>query len=421
MNLETTREYAEHLDRSDLLSGFRDQFSPGEPGLIYLDGNSLGRPSLATLDRIETLVRKEWAEGLIRSWNAGWYEASCRIGARIAGLIGAGEDEVIVADSTSINLFKLAASVLEARPDCDNIITDDLNFPTDLYVFEAALNLSRRAPLKIVSSRDGISGPVEELMQAIDSSTALLSLSHVSFKSSFMYDMESITRFAHKQGAWVLWDLSHSVGAVPINLGDCGVEMAVGCTYKYLNGGPGAPAFLYVRRDLQDDLHNPIPGWFGHNDPFAFDLTCLETKGIRRFLTGTPPIISLSAIESAVEVIEAAGIEEIRRKSIAQTNYLIDLCRKKLFPLGFTLKSPESGARRGSHISLGHPEAFRICRSLIEEKKVLPDFRQPDNIRLGISPLYTSFAELYDAVEHMRAIVADEAYQKYSMERTGVT
>jgi kynureninase len=255
----------------------------------------------------------------------------------------------------------------------------------------------------------------------MDERTALVSLSHVTFKSGFLYDAEAVTERAHQVGALVLWDLSHSVGAVPIQLDRWGVDLAVGCTYKYLNGGPGAPAFLYVRRDLQGDALSPIWGWFGQRAPFAFDLEYVPADGVGRFLVGTPPVLSLLAMESALDLLLEAGMERIRQKSVRLTSYLVYLVDTVLAPLGFSLGSPRDPVRRGSHISVRHPDAYRINRALIEEMQTLPDFREPDNIRLGLSPLYTSFAEVWEAVDRLRQVVEEGRHLRYPAERLAVT
>lgn len=419
MNIDQARE----LDAQDELASFREQFVVDDPELIYLDGNSLGRLPETTRSRIQTLVKDEWGRRLIRSWNEGWFTAPQRVGAKIARLVGAQPDEVIVADSTSVNLFKLALAAMQAQPQRHKIVTDDLNFPSDLYILQGVLNLlDRPCRLQVVKSRDGTHGPpLETLAQIIDEETALVTLSHTVFKSGYTYDMMAVTDLAHRAGALVLWDLSHSAGALPIHLNQSQADLAVGCTYKYLNGGPGAPAFLYVRRDWQGALGNPISGWMGRKDPFDFDLDYQPQPGMRHFLTGTPPILSLSAIEPGVDMLLEAGIERLRAKSVQQTTYLIDLWQEHLAPLGFHLNSPRQAERRGSHISLGHKEGHRIDLALIEEMKVLPDFRKPDNIRLGITPLYTSYEDIYTAVQRLRTVVSERLYEKYEVDDLLVT
>ena len=422
MTFELRPAFARRLDAEDELASFRRRFVFDRPDLIYVDGNSLGRLPVEVTARVQSVLEQEWGRDLIRGWNAGWYEAPSRVGDKIAGLVGAGPAQVLVSDSTSVNLFKLTVAALAMRPGRRRIVSDTLNFPSDLYVLQGCIRLLGGGHcLYLAPSRDGVATDGEALAAAIDEETALVTLSHVTFKSGFLYDAAEVTERAHRAGALVLWDLSHSVGAVPVELDRWGVDLAVGCTYKYLNGGPGAPAFLYVRRDLQEEALSPIWGWFGQHSPFAFDLEYQPAAGATRFLAGTPPILSLLAMESALDVVIEAGIERIRRKSVRLTSYLVYLVDAVLAPLGFALGSPRDPARRGSHVSVRHPDGYRINRALIEEMDVLPDFREPDNIRLGLSPLYTSFAEVWEAVDRIRRVVAEQHHLRYSPERLAVT
>jgi kynureninase len=416
------REYALKLDAGDDLARFRDEFVLSEPDLIYLDGNSLGRLPRGTAEHLGLAVSDAWGRDLIRGWNAGWYDASSRIGDQIGQLIGAGAGQVVVSDSTSVNLFKLVMAALSLRPQRERIISDALNFPSDLYVLQGCSNLlGDRHRLHLVPSDDGITVDLPTLLRSIDERTALVTLSHVTFKSGFLHDAAAVTARAHEVGALVLWDLSHSAGVVPIDLDGWGADMAVGCCYKYLNGGPGAPAFLYVRREWQEHVRSPIWGWFGQRAPFGFDLDYEPVDGIRRFLAGTPPVLSLIALEPALDLIFEAGIERIRNKSVSLTSYLVYLADTVLAPLGFTLGTPRDAARRGSHVSIRHPEGYRINRALIEEMQVLPDFREPDNIRLGLAPLYTSFSDVCEAVDRVRRVVVEGRYRHYRQERMKVT
>lgn len=416
-----TFEYAQQLDAQDELAHFRERFVTSDPDLIYLDGNSLGRLPKAAATRIDDLVQRQWGDRLIRSWNEGWFDLPERVGAKIAQLVGAQPDEVIVADSTSVNLFKLVIAALRAQPGRTGILTDAQNFPSDLYILQGVIELWGNYQLQITQSPDATQAAETEIRNALNSQTALLTLSHTLFKSGALYDMAGLTAAAHAAGALVLWDLSHSVGAVPVDLNGCQVDMAVGCSYKYLNGGPGAPAFLYVRRDLQEKLLNPISGWMGQRNLFDLALQYAPTSGLRHFLSGTAPILSLAAIETGVDLLLEAGMARLRAKSVAQTDYLIELWEKYLQPLGFTLNSPRAAAQRGSHVSLGHAEGLRIDLALIHDMKVLPDFRRPDNIRIGIAPIYTSFVELYTAVMRIKQVVEEKLYEKYPQEAPKVT
>jgi kynureninase len=428
MHKSTDLSYAQQLDQQDQLAGFRDRFIIDDPDLIYLDGNSLGRLPAATPGHLDQVINKEWGNKLIGSWNEGWFEKPQALGERLAGLLGAQPDEVLVCDTTCINLFKLTAAALRARPDRTRIISDELNFPSDLYVFQGAADLLGTGhQLDLIPSKNSIEINDQAVEEAIDEHTALVALTHVAFKSAFMYDMARVTELAHQAGALMLWDLSHSIGAVPLDLNGCGVDLAVGCTYKYLNGGPGSPAFLYVRKELQNELIPPIWGWFGTRDPFAFNLDYETGAGASRFLVSTPHILSMAGIEPAVDILLEAGMENLRKKSIQQCDYLIYLFREWLQPLGYQLGSPVDAKKRGSHVSVRHPEAYRISRAMIDPDpqesnlRVIPDFRSPDNIRLGIAPLYTRFSDIHRALERMRVIVAEQSYQQYSKDLQGVT
>ena len=421
-NYRADPDYARMLDAGDQLARFRRAFEIAEPQLIYLDGNSLGRLPRETGGRMATAVTDEWGRGLIRGWNAGWYSASSRLGDKIGPLVGAGSGQVVVSDSTSVNLFKLVMAALALRPGRDRIVSDVLNFPSDLYILQGCVDLlGNRHSLHLVPSADGVTIDPSALLSAIDERTALVTLSHVTFKSGFLHDAAAVTERARQVGALVLWDLSHSVGVVPVDLDGWGADFAVGCTYKYLNGGPGAPAFLYVRRDLQDKARSPIWGWFGQRAPFAFDLGYEPAEGVARFLVGTPPVLSLVALDAALDLTLEAGLGPIRAKSVSLTSYLVYLFDTVLTPLGFRLGTPRDPARRGSHVSIRHPDGYRISQALIEEMQVLPDFREPDNIRLGLAPLYTSFSEVWEAIDRIRRVVVEERYRRYPQERSTVT
>ncbi|GAB4503224.1 MAG: kynureninase [Anaerolineales bacterium] len=424
MNFHPTRSFALEMDARDELASFRDAFLIHDPNLLYMDGNSLGRLPKTARERLQTVIEEEWGRDLIRSWNnAGWWQAPIRVGEKIAPLLGAAPGQVIVTDSVSLNLFKLSIAALNLLPHRQRILTDALNFPSDLYILQGIVRLlgGRHEIVRINSRDNDVTPDLDQLTQALDENTALVTFSHVLFKSGYLYDMQEITHLAHQKGALVLWDLSHSAGAVPVELDACEVDFAVGCTYKYLNGGPGAPAFLYVNRRLQEKIHSPIWGWWGQTDPFAFDLDYSPANGVNRFLLGSQPILSLLTLEAALEPLLQAGMERIRQKSIQLTEYLIYLVDQYLVPFGFTLGSPRDFKQRGSHVSIRHPEGYRINRALIEEMKVIPDFRAPDNIRLGVAPLYTSFLEVWETVGRIRQVTLEKRYEKYPQERLTVT
>ncbi|NWG05797.1 MAG: kynureninase [Chloroflexi bacterium] len=429
-------DFARRLDSLDPLASCRDQFLITDPSLIYLDGNSLGRMTKAAAERAKQ-VMEEWGHDLIRGWNKDWWDAPRRVGDKIGKLIGAAPGQVIVTDTVSINLFKLATAALTLQPHRKRIITDTLNFPSDLYILQGIVHLlSNASPsprgrgdggegkyelIRIPSRDNDITPDLAALEAAINEDTALVTLSHVTFKSGYLYDMRRITDLAHAKGALVLWDLSHSAGAVPIALDDCNADLAVGCTYKYLNGGPGAPAFLYVNKKLQEKLTSPIWGWWGQKNPFDFDLDYTPAPGVERFLAGTQPMISLLTMETALEPTLQAGLDAIRAKSVLMTDYASYLTDTWLAPFGFSLGSPRDSANRGSHIYIRHPEGYRIARALIEEMNVIPDFRAPHNLRLGFAPLYTSFAEIWEGFDRIRRVVEERRHEKYPKQKLTVT
>ena len=410
---------AVELDGSDPLAGFKERYVFSDPDLIYLDGNSLGRLPSAAAPAVEQVVRHEWGDRLIRSWNDGWWDLQLEIGDRLAPIIGAGPGEVIISDSTSVNLYKLATAALRAQPGRDKIISDDSNFPTDVYVLQGVA-AAGQATLEIVATED-TADPMGVLESALDERTAFVSLSHTAFKSGYTYDLAGMTEKVHRCGGLVIWDLSHSVGVVPVHLEEAGADLAVGCTYKYLNGGPGSPAFLYVRRSKQSSLDNPITGWWGHAEPFDFDLDFRPAGGIRKFHSGTMPVISLATIDAGLSDVTEAGIDRLRAKSVSLTEFFINQWEEHLEKLGFALRSPRDSARRGSHVSLSHPDSWPIDRALIEVAKVIPDFRAPDNMRFGLAPLYTTHVDVHTAVQRLKLIAEAKVHTGYDLTRQRVT
>lgn len=417
------RDAAVQADAHDPIAHVRNQFVISDPALVYFDGNSLGRMPIHTANHLQQVIHSEWADGLIRGWGHGWYEAPQRVGDKIGSLIGAAPGQVLACDSTSINLYKVVMAALAARPDRTEVVSDALNFPSDLYIIQGAIaQHGHRHQLRLVSSRDNeITVTPAEVYALITPQTAVVVLSHVTFKSGYIYDMQAITARAHAVGALVVWDLSHSAGAVPMSLDAWQVDFAVGCCYKFLNGGPGAPAFLYVNAALQSQVVSPIWGWFGQKSPFAFDLTYEPAPGLARFLAGTPPMLSLSAVEASLEVLCATGMAAIRAKSVALTEYMIALFDYDLSEHGFVLGSPRDAMIRGSHVSIRHAAGYQINQALIEEMNVIPDFREPDNLRLGLSPMTTSFAEVWDGVSRIRQVMVEQRYTKYPATRKVVT
>jgi len=383
-------------DAADPLRGMRDRFVLPE-GVIYLDGNSLGALPRATAATLGDAVERQWGERLIRQWNEGWIEAPQRVGAKIAPLIGARADEVIVADSTSANLFKLIVAALRRDPARTVVVSETGNFPTDLHIAEGAIGCVPGASLRAV--------PRDALAAALGDDVALLLLTHVHYKTAERFDMAAWTQAAHDAGALVLWDLSHSAGAVAVDLNGCDADLAVGCGYKFLNGGPGAPAFLHVHTRWQEMLTNPLSGWMGHAAPFAFEDRYAPAPGMTRWLTGTPPILGLAALEAALDLWAEVDMAQLATKSVA----LFDQFHAIGSLLGLTCVSPTDPARRGSHISFRHPQAYALCQALIA-RGVIGDFRDPDILRFGLTPLYLGHEDIARAGNILGDILASGAH-----------
>ena len=393
-------EEARALDAADPLRACRDRFVLPE-GVIYLDGNSLGALPKAAIARQREVVEREWGTALIRSWNEhGWIDAPQRVGAKIAALIGAKPNEVIVADSVSVNLFKLIAAAAALSPDRPVLLSEAGNFHTDLYIAGGAADLIPHLRLEAVKR--------DSLEARIGQDTNLLLLTHVHFKAGFRFDMAGITARAKAAGARTIWDLSHSAGAVPLALNRDGAELAVGCGYKYLNGGPGAPAFLYVAEHLQEELAPMLRGWMGHAAPFAFTDDYVPAPGLARFLAGTPPILSLAALESGVDSFEGVEMEQVWTKSVALFDLFARLVGERCPELRCI--SPADPERRGSHISFSHPHAFEICQALIEAG-VIGDFRVPDVIRFGLTPVYLRYQDIWVAADRMRLVIDGQSWR----------
>ncbi len=391
------------MDARDPLQHVRSRFVLPERG-VYLDGNSLGALPRDTPAAVAELVERQWGRDLISSWNQhDWIGMPARLGASIAPLVGARADEVIACDTTSVNLFKLIASALEARPGRTTILSEAGNFPTNLYMAQGVARMRCNVVLRLADA-DGI-------IPAIDDNTAVVVLTHVHYKSGRKLDMEAITRAAHANGALMLWDLSHSAGAVEVALDRCNVDLAVGCGYKYLNGGPGAPAFLFVAERLQPALHSPLSGWMGHASPFAFDDEYRPGDGLSRFLCGTPSVIGMAALQCGLAQFDGVDRTAMFAKSRALGGIFIQLMAQECGGFGFALASPADDALRGSHVSHAHAEAHAICQALIA-RGVVGDFRAPDLLRMGFSPLYTSHADVFDAVKEIRAVMAEREWDR---------
>ncbi len=415
--MTVTRDDCLALDRADPLAAHRKAFALPD-GVIYLDGNSLGAVPRATSARVREVIEREWGDGLIRSWNAArWIEAPRRVGAKIARLIGAQPHEVICADSTSVNVFKTLAAALRlqaARPQVRArerrvVLSERGNFPTDLYIAQGLLALlGDRYELKLAD--------FAEIAEAIDNTVAAVLVTHVNFQTGAMHDMAAVTRRARDAGALMVWDLAHSAGAVPVDLNGCGADFAVGCGYKYLNGGPGAPAFAFVaERHLDamadDPFAQPLSGWLGHRAPFAFEPSYAPATGIDRFTVGTPSILALAALEIGVETVLAAGVEALRAKSVALTELFVHLVEQRCAGLGLALASPRAAVQRGSQVCFAHTQAWPVMQALIF-RDVIGDFRAPDILRFGFAPLYVRYVDLWDASEALRDVLATGVWDR---------
>ncbi len=398
------------MDDRDPLRSFRSRFVMDDGGPIYLNGNSLGRPSRTFAGDVGSLV-EEWGQRLVGGWQD-WIDLPAEVGDLLGRhVLGAADGQVVVADSTTVNLYKLAAAGLAARAGRRVLVGDRDDFPTDRYVLEG---LARASGLDLRLVRSDAAGGVElgSVAEALDGDVALVCLSHVNYRSSARADLAAISAMAHAAGALVLWDLSHSAGAVPVDLDAAGVDLAVGCTYKYLNAGPGAPAFLYVRRDLQRRLRQPIWGWFGQRDQFRMGPQYDPEPDIRRFLSGTPSVFGLHAVRTGVGLHAEAGIDRLWAKSVALTALLIELHDAWLAPLGCRLGTTPDPARRGAHLSIRHDGAHQLCRALIDGGLVVADYRPPDTIRFGPAPLYTRFVDVWDAMAATRHLLDSGSYRR---------
>jgi kynureninase len=413
------RRHAEALDRADALADFRERFVLADQQRIYADGNSLGRLPRETVARLDELVR-EWGERLVGGWED-WIELPARVGDGIGEVIGARPGETLVCDSTTVNLYKLASAALDLRNEGGAVLVDEDDFPTNRYVLEG-IAASRGLELRRMTTAP-IEGPSAQdvTREAAAGDVALVALSHVSYRTGALADLPAITEAAQDTGALMLWDLSHSAGVVPVRLSDSGADLGVGCTYKYLNAGPGAPAFLFVRTDLQERMRSPVWGWFGQRDQFRMRARYQPASGIERFLAGTPPILGLTAVQAGLELVLEAGLERLREKAAALTELFLVLHDERLEPLGFRLSTPSDSERRGAHVSVGHEDGWQICRALIERAEVIPDFRPPDMVRFGFAPLYSRFVDVWDAVDRLARLIETGEYRQVSAKSARVT
>lgn len=416
MTLDPHLAYARRMDRADGLAHYRKRFAGADTDLVYFDGNSLGRPPLSAIERMERFLREEWGGRLIRGWDESWMRLPFEIGDLIGrAVIGAKAGQTVVGDSTTVLLYKLARAAVDAQlvrdPARREIIVDSDNFPTDRYVLEG---IARERDMHVrwiqVDTTSGVTS--EQLAERAGPETALVVISHVAYRSGYLADARELTRIAHDAGALILWDLCHSAGSVPVHADLWGFDLAVGCTYKYLNGGPGSPAFAYVRDDLQEVLAQPIQGWMGAADVFAMGPEYVPARGIRRFLSGTPPIVGMLAMQETLAMIAETGMPAIREKSVALTEFAISIAGEWLAPLGVTLASPLDPAQRGGHVTLRHP-AMREVTARLWQQDVIPDYRDPSGLRIGLSPLSTSFEEVHRGLaaarDTLRSVLTERA------------
>ncbi|MBZ9858852.1 kynureninase [Mesorhizobium sp. CA12] len=394
----------EAMDAADPLRAMRDRFVLPED-VIYLDGNSLGAASIDAFSEIETAARQEWARDLIRAWNtAGWFDMPIELGDQLGRLIGAKPGQTVVCDTTSINIYKVLHAALAMRPERSVIVAEDDSFPTDLYMAEGVASTRPGTVLRL----EGADAPtIEEL---VDDRVAVILVNHVNYKSGRLRDMAALTRKAHEAGALIVWDLCHTAGALPVDLDGSNADFAVGCTYKYLNGGPGSPAFIYAANRHHRDIRQPLSGWWGHARPFAFEQGYAAGTGIRRFLCGTQPVLSMRALKGALDIWNDVDMTAVRRKSVALTDLFIRLVEARCGGFGLELESPRSRAERGSQVSFAHPHGYQVMRALIE-RGVIGDFRAPSTIRFGFTPLYVGYRDVWNAVEVLQDILRTGIWQ----------
>ena len=404
-----TREACVNADRQDPLAPLKDRFDL-PPGVLYMDGNSLGVLPKEAAGRAAAVIGQEWGAGLIRSWNtAGWFELPTRLGDKLGRLLGAREGELVVTDTTSLNIFKALAAALRIQqhqhPKRRVILSERDNFPTDLYMIQGMIDLLQQGyEMRLIDDEL----PLEK---ALDESVAVMLLSHVNYRSGQMHDMAAVTALAHERGALAIWDLAHAAGAVPVDLNGADADFAVGCTYKYLNGGPGSPAFIWVAPRHTKDVGQPLSGWWGHTRPFDMTVAYEPAGGVRRYLCGTQPIVSLSLVECGLDVAHAADMAEVRKKSLALGDLFIALVEERCAGHPLTLVTPRKHADRGSHVSFRHPNGFEVMQALIA-RGVIGDYREPEVLRFGLTPLYFGYADVWDAVDILKDVLDTRSWDK---------
>ena len=415
---------AQKLDQEDILANFKNYFE-NNSNEIYLDGNSLGKLPKKTLKILQETIQNQWGKRLIRSWNEIWLDLPLRLAKKYGALLNIKKEEVIIGESTSVRLYQILHALINSKKYTNKLSSDNLNFPTDLYVLEGLANEFNISKVNLINYKQEIFADLNLLKKNIQNNQGIYCLSLVTFKSSFLYPMKDLNLWAEENNSIIVWDLSHAIGAVEIDLKETQTKIALGCSYKFMNGGPGSPAFLFIQKKLQDLLHNPIKGWFGHQNPFNFAPNYLPDSGINRFASGTTQVLSMQAMEPGIDITLEAGIKNLRKKSIALSEFFLNGIEEELIPLGFKIQSPSNSDLRGSHLTISHPASWQICQALIQGEsnalKVIPDYRPPNLLRFGIAPLYTSYENIFRVLIRIKEIVKTESYKKFEIKKTKVT
>ena len=418
------KQIAIEKDNNDDLKSFKSRFVNND-NEIYLDGNSLGKLPVVTENDLITAVKNEWGQNLISSWNDNWLKMSEKINFKMSKLINSDNDEVLVGESTSVNLYKILYCLLDSNQYKKNLVTDCLNFPSDNYIIEGLKDHTEKKEITILNYNNNLSCNIDILKKSIQENPGIYCLSLVTYKSSFLYPIKELNEFAENNKSIIVWDCSHAIGVVNIDVKDSKTKAAIGCTYKFLNSGPGSPSFLYVSKDILNHLQNPIKGWFGHSKPFDFENKYKPADNINKFNAGTPSVLSLIPVNTGLDLVLEAGIMNIRNKSIELGKYLIKIINIELNKFDVKITSPIESKSRGSHITIQHKEAWKICKLLIKgdknRKRIIPDFRPKNNIRLGFSPLYVSFIDLYETVMAIKDILENKEYLKIDDSKPEVT
>ena len=415
---------AQKLDQEDILANFKNYFE-NNSNEIYLDGNSLGKLPKKTLKILQETIQNQWGKRLIRSWNEIWLDLPLRLAKKYGALLNIKKEEVIIGESTSVRLYQILHALINSKKYTNKLSSDNLNFPTDLYVLEGLANEFNLSKVNLINYKQEIFADLNLLKKNIQNNQGIYCLSLVTFKSSFLYPMKDLNLWAEENNSIIVWDLSHAIGAVEIDLKETQTKIALGCSYKFMNGGPGSPAFLFIQKKLQDLLHNPIKGWFGHQNPFNFAPNYLPDSGINRFASGTTQVLSMQAMEPGIDITLEAGIKNLRKKSIALSEFFLNGIEEELIPLGFKIQSPSNSDLRGSHLTISHPASWQICQALIQGEsnavKVIPDYRPPNLLRFGIAPLYTSYENIFRVLIRIKKIVKTESFKKFEIKKTKVT